>query len=322
MRKNLMLGLLIGFSSLSLVAMDADAKRMGGGKSIGRQSQPVEQRQAPAQPQSTAPQQQSAAPQQNASSTQTAAQPTAPAKKSNPMLGALGGIAAALGIAALLSHFGLAGAAAEFIGTLLLVLAVVAVGVFLFRRLRGQPAQPAYAGMGTPPQHPAAQPEASAPAAQLRESAAQPSYNPSLTAAANAMAEGKTLTDWSIPADMDVENFLHYSKVNFVRLQASWDSGNLEDIREFTSPAMFAELKLQLNERGERENITDVVSVEAELLGVEITPKEEIASVRYTGFMREGKDAAAEPFDEVWNLVRPASRKSGWVLAGIQHTSQ
>lgn len=315
MRRQLLLSLLIGFSSLSLVAQDADARRMGGGKSIGRQSQPVEQRQAPAQPQAPAAntQQSSAASPQQAAAPAAAQNPVAPAKQPNRMLGALGGIAAAVGIAALLSHFGLAGAAAEFIGSLLLVLAVVAIGVFLFRRLSGQPARPAYAGpaaAGTSPQAPQ----------QQRAAAPLPSagYNPSLTAAANAMAEGRAQTEWSIPADMDVENFLHYSKVHFVRLQASWDAGDLEDIRAFTTPEMFAELKLQLNSRGPVQHPTDVEQVEAELLGVETTRREEIASVRFTGRMREDGALEAQPFEEVWNLSRPASRQSGWLLAGIQ----
>jgi predicted lipid-binding transport protein (Tim44 family) len=103
-----------------------------------------------------------------------------------------------------------------------------------------------------------------------------------------------------------------------VRLQAAFDAGNTDDLREFTSPEMFAELKLEIDERNGAANQTDVVKLEASLLGVETGPVEHMASVRFSGMLRERADAAAEPFDEVWNFTRSADGKSGWVLSGIQ----
>jgi predicted lipid-binding transport protein (Tim44 family) len=107
-------------------------------------------------------------------------------------------------------------------------------------------------------------------------------------------------------------------KVQFVRLQAAFDAGDLNDLREFTTPEMYAELKLEVDERKGASNRTDVVTLDAHLLGIETTSVEHIASLRFTGMIREEANGEARPFDEVWNLVKPASGQGGWVLAGIQ----
>ena len=107
--------------------------------------------------------------------------------------------------------------------------------------------------------------------------------------------------------------------MQFVRLQAVYDSANLADLREFTTPQMFAELKLEIDERGASPNQTDVVTLDAELLGVRSEAGEHLAAVRFTGMIRESADAVAEAFDEVWTLSKPVSG-GGWVLAGIQQS--
>jgi predicted lipid-binding transport protein (Tim44 family) len=80
---------------------------------------------------------------------------------------------------------------------------------------------------------------------------------------------------------------------------------------------MFAELKMQLTERGASPNHTDVVTLDAELLGIETNESDYLASVRFTGMIRESEGAAAEPFSEIWNLTKPTSG-GGWLLAGLQ----
>ena len=109
--------------------------------------------------------------------------------------------------------------------------------------------------------------------------------------------------------------------MNFVRLQAANDAGNLEDIREFVAPELFAEIKLQLDERGKAIQQTDVVTLNAELLEVVTEPTRHIASVRFSGMIREEAGAPAAPFDEVWNLSKALEGSKGWVVAGIQQLS-
>jgi predicted lipid-binding transport protein (Tim44 family) len=144
--------------------------------------------------------------------------------------------------------------------------------------------------------------------------------NPVMGGAA-AGATASVAQPWGVPADFDTEAFLRNAKVHYVRLQAAWDAGNLDDIREFTTPEMFAEIKMDLTERGAQPNKTDVVTLDAQLLGIESTPTQHIASVRFSGMIRENAGEAAQPFGEVWNLAKSTSGDGGWLLAGIQQES-
>src|SRR3569623_2007427 len=111
------------------------------------------------------------------------------------------------------------------------------------------------------------------------------------------------------------------AKTDLIPLQEGWDKGDTNDIREFTTPEMFAELKMQISERGAASNATDVVTLDAQLLGMETQANEHLASVRFSGTIRESEHGAAEPFSEVWNLSKPISGQGGWLLAGIQQTN-
>ncbi|MCC6879311.1 MAG: 39S ribosomal protein L45 [Rhodocyclaceae bacterium] len=241
------------------------------------------QRSAPAQ----APAKQSAPP---------AAAPAQPAAAGNRWLGPVAGLAAGLGLAALFSHLGLGEELASFV----MILLLVAAAVFLFRLLtrkrlpQSQPLQ--YAGAGN------------APAPMKFEA---PAAGGSAASAATA----------GIPAGFDVDGFLRQAKLNFVRLQAAHDAGNVEDIRNFTTPEVFAEIRLQMNERGGAAQKTDVVTLNADLLEIAEEGGQHIASVRFHGAIRETGDAAPEAFDELWHLSKPIAGNRGWVIAGIQQVS-
>jgi predicted lipid-binding transport protein (Tim44 family) len=216
-------------------------------------------------------------------------------------LGPIAGLAAGLGLAALASHLGLGEEFATF-----LMLALLAVGaIFLFRMLRRPKTQPSglqYAGSGLGGGRPTA-PQPMMPA----------SGGPAVAAAAAA-------NTGSVPAGFDVDGFLRNAKVNFLRLQAANDSGNIEDIREFTTPEMFAELRLDIQDRGAAKQQTDVMTLEAALLDVSEEADRYLASVRFHGSIRDGEAATPENFDEVWHLAKP-TKGGGWVIAGIQQTA-
>ena len=125
-------------------------------------------------------------------------------------------------------------------------------------------------------------------------------------------------SSWEVPADFDATGFLRNAKVYFVRLQAAWDARNLVDIREFTTPEAFAEIRVQVDEQKAANDKTEVVALDAQLLGVETGAHDYLASVRFSGAIRENDMPAAEPFVEVWNLTKPKSGRTGWLLAGIQ----
>lgn len=268
-------------SSLTLLAANAEAKRFGGGSSFGKQRTMS----APVQKSPTA------APAPN-----TPAQPAAaPQAGGNRWLGPLAGLAAGIGLAALFSHFGMG----EGMGTLLMiVLAVVAV-MFLVSMLRRKQ-QPAmqYAGAGAP------YGGASQPAAEAAPAAGEAS-------AASAASS-------NIPADFPVEGFLRSAKTTFIRLQAANDRKDLDDIREYTTPEMFAEVSMQIRERDNTPQKTDVLTINTELLEVVTEGNLAIASVRMSGDIREN-GGTAENFDEIWHVQKNLKDdKSVWLLAGIQ----
>lgn len=302
--------LAIGFVSIAFFAAEAEAKRLGGGKSFGRQSDTVTQR-------SATPPQQNVAPSQSAQTQAAARQnPAAAAQPArNRWLGPVAGLAAGLGLAALASHLGIGEELASMMLILLMVVAAVVVVRMVMAR-RAQP-RPAFQTAGYPAEGVGS--EASVrfsplPARDQGGSArpAAPVVGPAAAAAPVAGAQAR------IPDGFDVEGFVRNAKVQFVRLQAAFDAGDVNDLREFTSPEMFAELKMQIGERQGEPNRTDVVRLDAELLGIESGDADHVASVRFWGLVRENESAPAESFDEVWNLVKPVSGQGGWVLAGIQ----
>lgn len=303
------------------MALDANAKRLGGSRSIGKQSSTVTQQRQQAPAQQSPTQQPAQQPTQAAPATAGAAGAAAAAAPKRNWGGILGGIAAGLGIGWLLSHFGLGGAALSFLSNLILIALVAFVVIWLVRKFRGGASrqQPAYAGMGGNAGR-SAEPMLRQGAAEPVQPVSQPASSPVLPAAAAAPVAGAQ-QPWGVPADFDTESFLRNAKVHFVRLQASWDAGNLDDIREFTTPEMFAEIKMDLSERGTEVNKTDVVTLEAQLLGIESTPAQHIASVRFSGMIRERAGDPAQPFAEVWNLAKPVTGTGGWLLAGIQQES-
>ena len=124
-----------------------------------------------------------------------------------------------------------------------------------------------------------------------------------------------------LPADFDAAAFERIAKMIFIRMQAANDSADLNDLRAFTTPEMFAAIKLDLQERGGKPQRTDVVRVDAEVLDVAREVERQIVSVRFHGLIREERDGVAEPFDEIWHLVRPTDGSHEWAIAGIQQAA-
>lgn len=123
------------------------------------------------------------------------------------------------------------------------------------------------------------------------------------------------------PMGFDKDSFLRDAKVSFLRLQTAYDRKNLNDLREFTTPEVFAEIQLQLHERGDEENQTDVVSLDTELLDASAETQAAldtlVASVRFSGLIRENSDKVSTAFNEVWHF-RKSLASSHWLVAGIQ----
>jgi predicted lipid-binding transport protein (Tim44 family) len=307
--KTFWLAFIAVFAAITIGMADAEARRMGGGGSLGKQ--------APVQRQATPPQKQApaAAPQQAQTPQAAAARPgqAAPAAAGSRWMGPIAGIAAGLGLAALASYLGFGeGLATIMLMVLLAVVAFVVIRMVMSRRAGGQP-QPAYAGAQQRPGN-----SEFRGVQDLPSSRPAPAY-PAASPAAPAVAAVPALDGGvQVPAEFDRAGFLHNAKVYFVRMQAAFDAGNTQDLREFTSPEMFAELKLQIDARKDERTQTDVVTLDAVVAGFQQDDHDYLVSVQFSGLIRETADPEAKPFEEVWNFTKPVTGDGGWVLAGIQ----
>ena len=313
---------------LTVVYSDAEAARLGGGRSLGKQSSNVTQREAARAP---------AAPTQNAANNAAAksAPAAAAAGAKKPWAGMLGGLAAGLGLAWLASSLGLG---AEF-GQFLLIALLALVGIAVLRMVMrgrngaatGQSGSLAFqgaAGAGTG----AGMPRQYNPDKVGNDASARPWENSSLAAfeAPHGGSSGSMIgsalagsQSWGIPQGFDTEGFLTAAKRNFTTLQSAWDRADMVTLRSMMTDAMLTETRNQLQEREQQNpraqvHQTEVLMLEAQLLGIEDTGEDYMASVEFSGMLREDASAGPSPFREVWNMTKSKEGKSGWLVAGLQ----
>jgi len=329
----------LAFSGLNAEA----ARRMGGGGSMGKQSSNVTQKSATP-----------VAPAQNANS--AAAKPAAAAPAAAPAVapkkpwGAmLGGLAAGLGLAWLANSLGLGGmlgGIAQMLMFAVLAFAVIA-GVRYFMNSRAKKAggnsfnnnSPyAYQGAGSATPADAIAPRSYSPQNVGNDASARPwEGNTAAFDSSNAGQAGKSMIgsglqssdnagglsgsqSWGVPADFDTTGFLTAAKRNFVTLQDAWDKADIAALRAMMTDEMAGEIKSQLAERGVQAGVvnkTDVVMLDAQLLGIEEMATEYMASVEFSGMIREDVSAGPAPFREVWNMTK-SKNGGGWLVAGVQ----
>jgi predicted lipid-binding transport protein (Tim44 family) len=313
---------------LALGSLNAEAaRRMGGGKSIGQQSNQVTKRDAA--PQTPAAPAQNAAP-TNAAKPATAAPAAAAPKK--PWGAMLGGLAAGLGLAWLAHSLGMGEAFGNILMVLLVGVAVVAVIGMIMRARRGGAAQTgglAYQGAGASAENPATFKQYS-PQNVGNDASARPwegqstRFDSSAAAQTSGSMIGAALggsQSWGIPAGFDVDGFVTAAKRNFVTLQDAWDRSDISALRSMMTDAMVVEIRNQLAEREAQfpgqPNKTEVVMLEAQLLGIEEQADVYLASVEFNGMIREDASSGPSPFREVWNMSK-SKQGGGWLVAGVQ----
>ncbi|MEO7390796.1 MAG: TIM44-like domain-containing protein [Ramlibacter sp.] len=302
------------------------ARRLGGGGSTGRQSSNVTQRET-AKPAPASPAQNQAAP------AAPGANPAAAAPK-RPWGAMLGGLAAGLGLAWLAHSLGLGAAFGQFLMIALVVLVVmVAIGWFIRSRRPAQGSNPgspyAFQGAGAPA-NAATAPQYS-PDKVGNDASARPWERSSMAFDAGKYGQGSGVQigsalagsqSWGVPAGFDTEGFIAAAKGNFVTLQDAWDRSDIPSLRSMMTDEMLGEIQSQLAEReghlGGQPNKTEVVMLEAQLLGIEDLGNDYMASVEFSGMIREEPSTGPSPFREVWNMTKPKSGMSGWLVAGVQ----
>ena len=310
--------------AMALGGVNAEAaKRLGGGMSFGKQSSNVTQRSTPpATP---------AAPTQGVNNAAkpapmgAAPAPVAPARR--PWGAMLGGLAAGLGLAWLAHSLGMGEAFGQILMFGVLALGVIMlIGMFMRRRNSAAVAQDspfAFQGAGRAPL-PTAQPYR--PENVGNDASARPFERSGMTPLdGGGSMIGSALMgsqSWGVPDGFDSEGFLRAAKSNFVTLQAAWDRSDIPALRAMMTDSMLGEIRNQLAEReahtGTSPNSTEVVMIEAHLLGIEELADEYMASVEFSGMIREEPSAGPSPFREVWNMTKPKSGSAGWLVAGVQ----
>ncbi|MFY8041489.1 MAG: Tim44 domain-containing protein [Rhodoferax sp.] len=309
---------------LSLSGINAEAaKRLGGGKSFGKQSSNVTQRDAaPATP---------AAPAQNVNNAAAKPAPGAPAAAApkRPWGAMLGGLAAGLGLAWLANSLGMGEAFGNILMFALLAMVVVGVVGWFLRSRKPAAAQSspfAFQGAGQTPATVATPYRAENVG---NDASARPWERSSMAFEAPQQPQGGSMIgsalmgsqNWGVPAGFDSEGFLGAAKTNFVNLQAAWDRSDIPTLRGMMTDGMLREIQAQLAERethtGSGPNHTEVVMIEARLLGIEELPDEYMASVEFSGMIREDASAGPSPFREVWNMTKTKAG-GGWLVAGVQ----
>ncbi|QJR15125.1 Tim44 domain-containing protein [Usitatibacter palustris] len=293
--------------TLGLAAPESEAKRLGGGGNLGKQrATPAQNQAAPAQPATPTPSQ--------ASPTPAPAAAAAAAKPS--FMQRWGGMLAGLGIGVLLaSMFG--AQMGPIIGMILAVMLGFGILFLLFKLFagRGNGASPAMAG--APGAASGDRPRFNGIGSTVDGARVEPVNFQSSAPQGSGAAQPRAAV--VLPPDVELQPFLRVAKTSFIRLQAANDAGDMADIRDFTTPEVYAEVAMQFKERGAATQKTEVVSVEAQLVDFATEDGFDIASVRFTGLIRENDAANPESFDEIWHVRRKAGdRKDAWLIAGIQ----
>lgn len=291
--KSLLSLLMALFMCTSFLAYsEAEAKRLGGGKSSGMKRDSSSQ-----QFSKPTPSQQTASP-------GNAAVPPKPGM--SRWLGPLAGFGLGALVASMFGGSAMMGA----LGNILMIGLLIAAAFFIFKMIRRKQSAPnmQYAGSQ------AGQPNTLHRSAfDTASSTTPPTMTPNMA---------NNQSNQQYPEGFDLEGFVRQAKISFIRLQAANDSKDLRDIRDYTTPELYAELALQMQERTEATQKTEVMNLEAQMLEVVVEDNRAIASVRFTGLVREDDFNPPVSIDEIWHVTKELKvANATWLVAGIQQVN-
>ncbi len=311
-------------ATIMMGGANVEAKKVGGGSSIGKQSNTVTKNQSSLPPKPEAPP-------VNAASKPTTPTPTAPQapapSRFGGMGGILGGIAAGIGLSYLFSHLGMGAEMGSMLSSLLMIVAVALIGMWLFRKFMSRNGSSPTLSTGIPgmnfPSSGTSMNVGNSSQTNMTSSSAPAQAMPNSNQMPLVGVAQNTLPP-SVDADLtpgsfsDKDNFLENAKKIFLQLQEASDQQNIDVLKEYTSPELFTHLRKDMLARTTAVSFTQVLTLAADLLAVEEENHEYLASVRFSGSLREELNGPVEEFSEVWNWSKPMDSSSGWILCGIQ----
>ena len=262
------------------LSLDANAKRMGSGKSFG------------AAPSHQTSQSRQAAP--SATAAAPMAGKAAATSGASKWLGPLAGLAAGGLLASMFMGDG-------FQGMQIFDMLIIALIAFLAFRFiasrRKQQAQPAMAG-GVPYQREMPQ---SAPASIFGGSSA---------------ASGKAPI--KAPAWFNETSFVNAGREHFLSLQQHWDANEMDKIAEFTTPQLQAFLQQERADLGDAFQSTYIDNLEVQLDGLDDQADKTIATLTFSGIEKTSRFDQGEAFSESWRMERAHGDNQPWLIAGMR----
>ncbi|MER1945241.1 Tim44 domain-containing protein [Stutzerimonas stutzeri] len=262
-------------------ALDAHAKRFGGGKSFGS---------APSHQTRQAPQQTQAAP------NQAGRQTPAAASGASRWLGPLAGLAAGGLLASMFMGDGFEGI--QFMD--ILIFGLIAFLLFRFLAARRRQQQPAMAGHA-PMQREMPQ----QPATSIFGGSAAPAAAPVINA----------------PAWFNEQSFVAAAREHFLALQQHWDANEMDKIAEFVTPQLLGFLKQERAEIGDAYQSTYIDDLQIQLDGVDDNAEKTTATLTFSGVAKTSRFDQGEPFSESWRMERVQGENQPWLVAGIRQNA-
>ncbi|MGN5581808.1 hypothetical protein VF687_08220 [Stutzerimonas sp. Brlt_13] len=263
-------------------ALDAHAKRFGGGKSFGS---------APSHQTRQAPQQTQAAPSQ--AGKQAAAAPSGASR----WLGPLAGLAAGGLLASMFMGDGFEGI--QFMD--ILIFGLIAFLLFRFLAARRRQQQPAMAGHAPMQREMPQQPATSIFGGSAAPVAAAPVIN--------------------APAWFNEQNFVAAAREHFLSLQQHWDANEMDKIAEFVTPQLLGFLKQERAEIGDAYQSTYIDDLQIQLDGVDDNAEKTTATLTFSGVAKTSRFDQGEPFSESWRMERVQGENQPWLVAGIRQNA-
>ncbi|MGK9049586.1 hypothetical protein KXR63_19695 [Stutzerimonas chloritidismutans] len=263
-------------------ALDAHAKRFGGGKSFGS---------APSHQTRQAPQQTQAAP------NQAGRQTPAAASGASRWLGPLAGLAAGGLLASMFMGDGFEGI--QFMD--ILIFGLIAFLLFRFLAARRRQQQPAMAGHAPMQRDMPQQPSTSIFGGSAAPAAAAPVIN--------------------APAWFNEQSFVAAAREHFLSLQQHWDANEMDKISEFVTPQLLGFLKQERAEIGDAYQSTYIDDLQIQLDGVDEDAEKTTATLTFTGTAKTSRFDQGEPFSESWRMERAQGENQPWLVAGIRQNA-
>ncbi len=263
-------------------ALDAHAKRFGGGKSFGS---------APSHQTRQAPQQTQAAP------NQAGRQTPAAASGASRWLGPLAGLAAGGLLASMFMGDGFEGI--QFMD--ILIFGLIAFLLFRFLAARRRQQQPAMAGHAPMQRDMPQQPSTSIFGGSTAPVAAAPVIN--------------------APAWFNEQSFVAAAREHFLSLQQHWDANEMDKISEFVTPQLLGFLKQERAEIGDAYQSTYIDDLQIQLDGVDDNAEKTTATLTFSGVAKTSRFDQGEPFSESWRMERVQGENQPWLVAGIRQNA-